>query len=145
MPSPMSMRQASSWSGPSPWKQAAGRMCATTSCADEFFQTEGAWKNAAPTCASCRAASAWQTPQWWWPTCSHTLTTASCWRLSTGCQSWPKTMQSSMCHSMWRPIRQVGCARSVTNINTFFLLAIPASTWFVQSAPQLAWFFYPSI
>lgn len=114
-PSPMSMRPASFWSGPSPWKQVAERMCGTTSCADGSCQMEGAWKNVAPMYVFCHAVLACQTPRWWWPTCSHTPTTVSCWRLSTGFQSWPKTMQSSMCHLMWQPIRQVCCTRSVIN------------------------------
>lgn len=125
-PSPMSMRPASFWSGPSPWKQVAERMCGTTSCADGSCQMEGAWKNVAPMYVFCHAVLACQTPRWWWPTCSHTPTTVSCWRLSTGFPSWPKTMQSSMCHLMWQPIRQVCCTRSVNNCQ--YLIFFPITT-----------------
>lgn len=126
-PSPTSMRPASSWSGPSPWRREAGRTCATTSCAVESCRMGGAWRSAAPTFVFCRAMSACQTPPWWWPTCSHTPTTASYWRPSTGCRSWPKTTPSSMCRWMWRPIRQVCCAGSFTTVHTCFSLPIRAS------------------
>lgn len=144
MPSPMSMKQASSWSGLFPWRQVAGRMCVTTSCADGSCQTEGAWKNAAPAYVFYHDVSACQTLRWWWPTCSHTPTTASCWRLSTGCLSWPKITRSSMWHLMWQPIRQVCWARSVTTINAWFL-PITAPSLAFQSVPQLYHFFSSSI
>lgn len=140
-PSPTSTRPASSSSGPSPWKRVAGRMCATTSCANESCQMEGAWRNAAPTYAFCRAASACRTPPWWWPTCSRTPTTASCWRPSTACQSWPRSTQSSMCHLMWPPIRQVSCATSVKTVETWFMFwPITASPCVLHSAQQVSCF-----
>lgn len=110
MPFPTSMKPVSFWNGPFPRRQAAERMCATISYADRFCRIVGGWRSVAQTYAFCHAESACQTPQWWLLTCSRTPTTASFWRPSTGCQSWPKTMLSSTWHLTSPPIRQVCCA-----------------------------------
>lgn len=129
---PTSMKPVSFWSGPFQWRRVAGKTSATTSCADMFYQTVEDWRSAAPTCGFCLAGLASRTPRWWWLTSSRTPTTASCWRLSMGCLSWPKTMQSSMWHLMWQPIRQVCC--------TSFLITWHCQTLHVQFTFQFVWY-----